>query len=312
MLATLLAVTSLIALPHALSLRLARPGTAMTLWLAGLAGRAALTVIGAFILAQIAPHNELFMTLTRWCWHVVVPFLTTHVSGTGRGVGDVALLLPLLLVAASLTAAGYATVRAARAISRYLRRFAVGPGPRDSLIVPGADVYFAAAGLRRPRVIVSTGALITLDDEELAAGLAHERGHIARRHRWVVLAAVVLHAVGRCWPGARHALRQLMFHVERDADSWAVASTKNRLALASVICKAASRHELVHVTPLAGGDALARVDELLGQPPLRSSRGSLVRRGAGVYSLLLAFVAVELIAGPAASVAAGSLLHCPA
>ena len=69
-----------------------------------------------------------------------------------------------------------ATVRDARAARRLVAQHAVGLGPRNSLIVGGSDVVFAVAGLVRPRIVVSAGALTSLDDDELAAGLDHEEG----------------------------------------------------------------------------------------------------------------------------------------
>lgn len=57
------------------------------------------------------------------------------------------------------------------------------PDPRESLLLADATVLVAAAGLRKPRVVVSAGALLNLDHEELAASLDDEYGHIVRRHR---------------------------------------------------------------------------------------------------------------------------------
>jgi Zn-dependent protease with chaperone function len=51
---------------------------------------------------------------------------------------------------------------------------AVAELPTDSLIC-------AVAGILRPRVLISRGALVRLSDEELRAALAHERAHL-RRH----------------------------------------------------------------------------------------------------------------------------------
>jgi Zn-dependent protease with chaperone function len=82
---------------------------------------------------------------------------------------------------------------------------AVGLGPRNSLIVGGSDVLFAVAGLIQPRIVVSAGALASLDDDELAAGFDHEAGHIARRHRFVMLLALGLRALGRAVPGSGRA-----------------------------------------------------------------------------------------------------------
>jgi Zn-dependent protease with chaperone function len=104
-----------------------------------------------------------------------------------------------------------------RAARRLLARHSLGTGPRGSVIVGGPEVVLAVAGMARPRVVVSAGALIALDDDELDAALDHEHAHIARRHRFVVLTALVLRAIGRLVPGGGRALAEAGFHLERDA-----------------------------------------------------------------------------------------------
>lgn len=146
-------------------------------------------------------------------------------------------------------------VRAARTVHRLLKRHALRPGPRESVIVGGAEVLLAAAGMRRPRVLVSAGALIALDDAELSAGPDHERGHIARRHRYLLVLAQLLYALGRLVPGSRQALRELSFHLERDADRWSLARRNDRQALARVITKAATSRPLAASTTPASATA---------------------------------------------------------
>jgi hypothetical protein len=279
----------LVALPHALALRGSTPGWAATLWLAELVARAVVVLLAIAWLVVVVPGSDLFVGATRWCWHAVLPYLATHLRFSGHGVGDAALLIPALAVAVSGLAAGHGVMRATAAVQRYLRRSAVGSGPGGSVIVPGPEVLLAAAGIARPRVVVSAGALLQLDDEELAAGLEHERGHIARRHRWLLLAGELARGVGRPIPGSSRALRELSFHLERDADRWTLRRRHDRLALASVICKAATTAvPLAAVASLGGADVTARVRELMGEAPARSRPG----RGA-----IARVVAVCLVAG---------------
>jgi len=79
---------------------------------------------------------------------------------------------------------------------------------------------------------------VCLDDEELAASLEHERGHVARRHRFALVIAEVCRASARALPGTRHAVAELIFHLERDADRLVVDRLHDPAALASAICKA--------------------------------------------------------------------------
>ena len=67
----------------------------------------------------------------------------------------------------------------------------------------------------------------------------------------------------RC-PGTARAVRQLRFHIERDADRSAVRERADRLALASAICKAATGATTRAGMAALGGDGTAaRVRELL-------------------------------------------------
>jgi Zn-dependent protease with chaperone function len=257
-----------IALPHVLELQRATPAVAAVLWLCSLALRALTGVLLVLYLVVYLPSTALFQALAHWCWHAVLPLVAAHLGLDGHRLADAATAVPVLLLAASLFSVGVGVVRAARSVHRLVRRHALRPGPRGSVIVGGQEVLLAAAGLRRPRVLVSAGALIALDDAELSAGLDHERGHIARRHRYVLLLAQLLHAVGRLVPGSRRALRELSFHLERDADRWSLSRRNDRIALARVIAKAADARALatgVVVAPLGGAGVLERVRQLVDE-----------------------------------------------
>jgi Zn-dependent protease with chaperone function len=310
LLATAVAMT---VLPHALQLRRAWPFVAAALWLTSLLARAATVVLVSTWIVLLVPRSGAFLAATQWCWHAVVPYVAAHLQLTGHGVGDAALWLPLGAVGASVVVTLYAIVRACRAVRRYLRRFAMGPGPRGSVIVPGRDVVLAAAGIARPKVLVSAGALLQLDDEELAVGLEHERGHIARRHRWLLLTGTLARAVGRPIPRAKTALAELRFHLERDADRWALSRLDDRLALASVICKAAvTAIPSTAATPLGGSDVVARVRELTGDPtgPTRSTWRTV--RLAAVCAVAAAVAIASPVAGAMTlPPATGEVRHCP-
>jgi beta-lactamase regulating signal transducer with metallopeptidase domain len=148
-------------------------------------------------------------------------------------------------------------------------------------------------------VVVSTGALVHLDDEELAAGLAHERGHIQRRHRWVLLAAEIARAVARPLPGTRHAMAELAFHIERDADRWALRRMHDPLALASAICKAATLpttgSALANIAQHGVADRLGELTE--GSP---KSRSCAVLRGLAIL-LVMATAAMAVVVPVAAA-----------
>lgn len=279
-----------IALPHALRLERTNPAIAAFIWVSALSVRALAAVLAAAWLILYFPATEQFAALTRWCLHGLA---VAHLNG--HDVGHVATLAPAALVAASLLSA----VVGLRRLRGSLRRLAdrpIGVGPHGSLIVGGQSVTLAVVGLRRPRLLVSAGALLELDDDELAAGLAHERAHVARRHRYALVYAELCRAVARLLPGSRHAAAQVAFHLERDADRWAVRHRVDGRALARALGKASR--------PLPGGGLVValgaggldeRVAELLdGRPPRRSAacRAAAAALAGMVVALTLALAPV--------------------
>lgn len=246
-----LAVACLLALPHFLpQSRLAASG-AILLWSSVLMLRAVLAVSLVIVIVFFVPATQLFSLLTHWCFHAVIPFFATHLGFDGHSLGDAAILVPALVTVVSFLSVGFGAWRGARTVRHWLQRSSLGPGPERSVIVGGSDVVVAAAGIRAPRVVVSAGALLSLDDAELRAGLQHEWGHVLHRHRFISLLGHGSRAVSRFLPGGAAALAALQLHLERDADDYAVRQTGDPLALASAICKAAGAE------PRAGGLAFA-------------------------------------------------------
>jgi Zn-dependent protease with chaperone function len=295
MTAALAAITAAgIVLPHLLRLQRVAPVTAALLWLSSLALRASACLLAVIYLLFFLPGTAFFVTLTHWCARVTMPFGGSDVAIEGHGVADLVLYVPDIVLAASLLAMCAATVRDARAARRLVARHAVGRGPRNCLIVGGSDVLFAVAGLIRPRIVVSAGALASLDDDELAAALEHEEGHIARRHRFVMLLAIGLRALGRAVPGSGRAVRELAFHLERDADRWALRRKSDRVALASVICKAATAERTQPRALVGLGDTDVR--ERLGQVLDTRSRATR-RTDAAINALATAMVVCTLLVG---------------
>jgi hypothetical protein len=292
-----------IVLPHALRLQRVAPLTAVVLWLSSLALRAIASLLAVIYLLFFLPSTGLFVALTHWCADVAVPISGPVLAVEGHGVGALCLYVPGIVLAASLLWACVRIVSHARAARNLVAEHAVGPGPRDSLIVGGSDVLFAVAGVLRPRIVVSAGALASLDDDELAAGLDHEQGHIARRHRFVMLLAVGLLALGRAIPGGCRGVRELAFHLERDADRWALRQKNDRVALASVICKAATA-DLTRPSALVGlGDTDVR--ERLVQV-LDTYSSTTRRAGSAFNALATAMVLCTVLVGalvPAVAVA---------
>lgn len=277
-------VVACIALPHGLRLERVEPSTAIALWGCVLALRALAVLFLVVYLILFLPTTESFDASTHWCFDAALPLLAAHLGLDGHRVADAAVILPGFALAASALSVAYGLTRAARSVRRLLARSSIGPGPRGSIIVGGPAVVVAAAGLRRPRVIVSAGALMSLDDDELAASLDHEQGHIARRHRFLFVFAELCRGLARFLPGTRRAVAEFAFHLERDADQWALARRHDPYALASAICKAAT------VRP-GQGPALAS----LGGPGVTERLRQLLD-GAGDRSRPLTSTALRAVA----------------
>lgn len=298
------ALASAVAIPHLVSLEHAAPGTASVIWFSALVLRALTMVFATVYVLLFLPATELFGIMTGWCWHAVLPFLATHLGFDGHSFGDAAILAPGFVLAASAITVAFGVARASHSIHRFVRRQSIGAGPSDSVIVGGPDVLVAAAGIARPQVVVSAGALTLLDDDELAASLAHERGHIARQHRFALLGAELCRSLARFLPGTRQAMRELSFHLERDADRWALARRHDPLALASAILKAATPPTgyLAPMLALNGGPRLSdRVGQLLDDGQARAQSSAKAR----VLATTMVVVAISATALLPATAAAG-------
>ena len=294
------ALAALALAPHFLPQVRISPTSGIALWTATLAFRAIVAVSIVLIVIFFLPATDLFALLTHWCFHAVVPFIASHLGFTGHLLGDAAVIVPALVMVASSISVAFGLWRGTRAVHRWLARDSLGPGPSASVIVSDSDVVVAAAGFRDPRVVISTGALLQLDDAELSASLAHEWGHVRRNHRAVSIAAEVLAGLARPLPGTRRALECLRFHLERDADDYAVRRTGDRLALASAICKAAQgepapkRSGRPALANLAGSGIPQRLRYLLRDSSTTHSR--LLTVGARFLALSLAASTIGLAA----------------
>lgn len=316
-LALAVAVLGAIALPHRLALDRASPKAAIAVWMAALALRALAGILTVLVVVLFVPTTQLFHALTRWCLHAVVPLLATHLQISGHALGDTATLLPGFAILISLVSMAWGLARAARAVQRALRREALGVGPHGSTIVGGPSVDVAAAGLARPRIVISAGALLALDDAELRAGIEHERGHVSGQHRFILIFAHVCRAFGSLIPGSGAAVQELAFHLERDADEYALAQTGDPGALTRAIRKAArAAPSHASLMSLSGGGRVARrVSLLMAATPGAPLPGRAPRYLAVVMAVLALAVATTVpgvaIAGAKALSATPAGKHCP-
>ncbi|HZE41835.1 MAG TPA: M56 family metallopeptidase [Stackebrandtia sp.] len=275
------------------------PRAALVLWQAvGLTG--GVSLLGAAITMALAP-------LADSPWRALIAYLDNLATGDLTG-GLQPTHLVLLILAASITVwlAGAMPVTIWRTWqARRRHRDLVGlvsrpwpaarPGHGHVLEHPVAAVYCLPGRVGRgaPRVIFTTGALSSLDDDELAAVLAHEHAHLAERHDLVVLPFLAWVSALPWFPGVRRARSSVATLLEMVADDRAVLRT-TPATLASALARIGS------ATPSAapagalavdGRGVLERVRRLL-EPPRRSRSWRL-----SAYAL-----AAALVAAPVATV----------
>jgi Zn-dependent protease with chaperone function len=162
-----------------------------------------------------------------------------------------------------LTLAISGAIREAVASARFAGRMRAG----RSTAIEGALVFqdrrplAFCAGLLRPRIYVSTGALAVLDEPALQAVLRHEQHH--RRCRdplRLAVGRVLSHALFFV-PGIAALAREQQALAELAADEWAVAGlSQNRSALARALLTFSDDDS----PGMAMGIDGARVDHLLG------------------------------------------------
>jgi hypothetical protein len=181
--------------------------------------------------------------------------------------------------------------------SRHFQRLLAHSEPQPlhgALLIPDPQPRAFCAGLFRPRVYVSTGAVAILDEAALSAVLAHERHHARRRDPLRLAAGRVLAEALFFLPGLAALVERQQALAELSADENAVnVAPANRPALARAMLSFADIPGSSR-----GGIDPARVDHLLGDPP--SWRFPVILC-LGAASVLLLLVAVAVLAGRVAS-----------
>ena len=147
-------------------------------------------------------------------------------------------------------------------------------------------------GVLRPRIALTSELLDRLDDEALAAVLAHERHHLLRRDPLRYLALEVVAATAFMLPLTRH-LRQLVeARVEVQADRAALAVVPHG-ALAAAHQAVLNTRPMLRPGTVALSATEARIAHLTGHPILPSVPRSAWIGSTGLVSLVVVAI-VEL------------------
>jgi Zn-dependent protease with chaperone function len=208
-------------------------------------------------------------------------------------LGAVVMAMTVLGAAAEITAA-----------RRFDRRLAALRRPHDggALVIDDERPYAFCAGLLRPCVYVTSGALAVLDETALGAVLMHERHHADRRDPLRLATSRVLARAMFFLPALPELGRRQQVLAEMTADDRAINEAPgNRSALARAMLSFTDASEAdgsVGIDP-------ARVDYLLGEPPSWRFPAGMCLASFAVLALL---VAAAVLAGREA---AGSATLAP-
>jgi hypothetical protein len=257
-------------------------------------------VLGAFGLASaIFVVARLVET-----WRITSRGGSHHVTILGHRLGyptaNLDAVLIMLLAALGAVVTGRAlvgTVREIRASRRFHRCLAAQHREplAGAVLIDDPQPRAFCAGLVRPRVYLSTGALAILDDAAVNAVLAHERHHAHRRDPLRLAAGRVLARALFFLPEFGDLVERQQALAELSADESAInAAPANRAALARAILSFSD-------APASAGSFgidTVRVDYLLGEPPGWRFPALLCLAAVSVIGLL---AAVAVLAGRLAS-----------
>jgi Zn-dependent protease with chaperone function len=206
-------------------------------------------------------------------WRLSSQAVSHHVAILGQRLSYPAANAGAVIVLGLAVLGGIVTTIALLAIGRELRaarRLADGlaqlrPERRQGLLVIDDDRPEAfCAGLFRPRVYITTGALAKLDEQGLDAVLVHERHHARRRDPLRLAAGRVIARSLFFLPGVRELRRGQQILAEVSADESALsAAAGDRSALARAMLSFGDAAE----TGASSGIDPVRVEYLLGRAP---------------------------------------------
>jgi Zn-dependent protease with chaperone function len=181
------------------------------------------------------------------------------------------------------------------------------PGQDELLVIPYHQPIAYCLPGRHPEVVLTSGALACLEDDELAAVVAHERAHLRARHDIALAAATTLQRAFPFVPAFKAAAPDIARLLEMNADDAAAAAT-DRWALTSALMHFAEGAGAPSGTlAMTGGCTLTRAQRLAAGP--QGHLGKL--RNVMVLGSIVALIAAPLILALVPALAAFAMEYCP-
>lgn len=258
-------------------------------------------VAGLSALGLLAVGGGLITAASKSSYDIPAPAALAaacrRLAPSGMSLLTIAVLALALLAVLVVTRATASAVRQLRAdwrlrggLQRRAQRHTAGI-PVVVVEEPRAQAF--CAGLLRPRVYLSSGALARLSPAELEAVLAHERHHLERRDPLRLLVARVLADALFFLPSLRRLADRYGALSEVAADQAAT-----RVAGPSTVASALLTFNQAPAAGTVVGIAPERVDQLLGDSPRWRLPASLFLGAAVTLAgLTAAVVAVASLAG---------------
>jgi beta-lactamase regulating signal transducer with metallopeptidase domain len=240
------------------------------------------------------------------CGDTVTAHYTTPLGLANTGIGALTIIL-LAVRAVHRAVPAAAALRRDRERHRTTLRLLASHDPTlDAYIVRDrCPTAYCVPGRRGP-VVVTTGALDALDDDELHAVLAHERAHLREHHGLLVTINQLLHHMFGLVPAIRVSSQQVPALVELAADDTATRR-HDPLQLASALVTLAA-HEPGHQPRLAAARLAveARFARLLSHPA-RHRTPKIV-----LAVVVLATLAIPMALAVTPAISALIVHYCPA
>lgn len=278
------------------------PRLAVAAWLSAV-GSVLISWLAAAVLVifDVGHHWRYSRGAALGCWTRMHGVMTEHAGLTSRAL----LLISAAIMTAAVVVFGTRMVRTAIHLRARAHEHAqavrmVGRRTRDdAVVVVDADKPAAYCVSGRPSaIVVTSGALVALDDNQLSAVLAHERAHLRGRHSLITASLRSLAVVFARVPLMNNAAAEVARLLEMCADDAAVRRHGRQALLSGLLALAGATPE-----PALGAATIAVLTraERLVMPPHGMSR----------LQVMLTAVLAFIVAGPLATialVAAGALM----
>lgn len=281
------------------------PRLGIAAWFA-LTGSAVVSVLVGG-LALVVPTVRVSADLAHLLAACVMALRAQYAHPGGAALSAAGAVLAVAVFARVAWCAARALAQAAAARRRHRRRLSL-VGQRDprlgAVVVRHHEPAAYCLPGRGSQIVLTTGAIGTLDPGQLRAVLAHERAHLRGRHHLLVNLASALDTAFPRIPAFRIASEQVARLAELRADDAASASVQ-RLAVAGALLHLATAVPAAALGAAGTADA-ARVRRLIEGPVgISRARAASIAGTAAAAAL----VPLLLLAGPAA--AASGMSCCP-